>query len=253
MRRFIILGILVSLSGGMSLDSALAQDRKGAPSELLGYFGKRPTQCQSYHRKIDEITIINPGTITWCGGSACEARIASHRKTKDGYILKLQSANNPNGWTSAFKIIDHDTIEELGEGTAKTETLVRCSARDQIAGIGRDTVSPGLTKSLDTAFSAYYALALPEHCKDIEVDRKKAEQLIELATLTWVQFILDTQKGRQSAQDAARTVKRQQISAESAAQQDATEIKGFCEHAADAFGSGGRVVPDLVKDRRKKA
>jgi hypothetical protein len=76
-----------------------------------------------------------------------------------------------------FKLIDKETIEKTTEGWSDTETLVRCGERGQIAGIGRNTDPPGLTKSLDTAFSAYYALALPEYCKDLEVDRKKADQL----------------------------------------------------------------------------
>ncbi|MBD2751112.1 hypothetical protein IC232_31255 [Microvirga sp. BT688] len=251
--RFYFLTV-VSAAGLVVASASYAQDRNGAPNELIGYFGKSPEQCQSYHRKSDDISHITKSDYQWCGGSACGASVVSHRRSKDTFTLRFRSPNNPEGWTAAFKMIDENIFEHRIDGFP-TETLVRCTERDQIAGIGRDTTPPGLTKSLDAVFSAYYALGLPQHCSNLEVDRKIAEQLVEVGTLTWIKFILETQKGpyRQNAQQARKSAESQRGSAEYALREDASTIRDFCNHAASAFGPDGTVIKDLVKDKRRKA
>lgn len=62
------------------------KEEAGAPIELIGRWGSNKEQCQSWHRKIDNVTIIDKNFLTSCGGTGCEAAIVSHKKTVDGYI-----------------------------------------------------------------------------------------------------------------------------------------------------------------------
>ena len=122
---------------GLASAETIAQEAKGAPDALIGNYGKSPEQCRSYHRKSDNIESITKDRYTFCGGSGCEAEIVSHRKTKRGYVLKLTGIGNPDGWTQTFRQISEDVFEVPYSGRAP-ETLVRCTIKDAIAGIGRD-------------------------------------------------------------------------------------------------------------------
>ena len=232
-------------------DVARAQEIPGAPKPLIGHYGKNPDQCRSYHRKSDNITSISTNYYTWCGGTGCEAEIMSHRQTKDGFLLHLASRGNPKGWTSRVTLVDKGIIE------IDRETLVQCTERDIRRGVGRDVFSGGVTKSLDIAFSVFYALDVPNRCPDLRPDPDKTANLLRLAELGWVKHLEQTGLrpvfGRTREEDAKNIIAHQQTSAIAAVRQDAAELKDFCEEAAATFGTRGRVVPGLLLDRRKKA
>ena len=51
--RFAVLRCAVLLSAVLLCGVASAQEKKGAPPELIGKYGSSPAACQSYHRKSD--------------------------------------------------------------------------------------------------------------------------------------------------------------------------------------------------------
>jgi hypothetical protein len=119
---------------------ALGKDEKGAPTQLIGKYGANPEECRSYNRKSDGITIISERDFSFCGGSGCWAEVLSHKKTRDGYSLRLRSPGNPDGFNERFVVTDPSYIVEIdGNGKGKDLTLARCTRADAIAGIGRKT------------------------------------------------------------------------------------------------------------------
>jgi hypothetical protein len=65
------------------------------------------------------------------------ATIVSHRKLKDGFLLKLRSNGNPAGWTDRIRTLSPDKFESLPQSSGdKKETFIRCGDADIIAGIG---------------------------------------------------------------------------------------------------------------------
>jgi hypothetical protein len=242
----------------VGLTSAAAGEAKthpNAPKELIGKYGNSPAQCRSYHRKSDNLTSIDATSYEFCGGSGCGAIIVSHQKLTDGYILYLKSGGNPSGWRERVRVLDRTVIEitPLTE-PARHETLVRCTKADAIAGIGLAADNEhGLTKSLDGVFAAYYALAVPNKCDGIEVNTKAAETIVEAGRLLWTEFLLNGPNARfATPQGIAETIAGEKRSAEYALRADAAEITEFCSEVLNAFGNGGRILPNLLKDPRRK-
>ena len=236
--------------------NAIAYEAKGAPDALIGKYGKSPEQCRSYHRKSDNITSITKDYYTFCGGSLCEAKILSNYKTKDGYILKLSSNGNVNGWTQTFRQIDENVFEVQSNGRLP-ETLVRCTISDAIAGIGRETDgAKAVTQSMNVVFSAYYAQSVPFACPDLRTAPAKIEKLINVGEVAWLDHIVKYKLSderhtlREQVRQSMATTKSR---ARGGVLSDAKEIPDFCGHVLDAFGTGGDVIPDLLIDPRKKA
>lgn len=235
--------------------TAIAQDGKGAPDELIGRYGNSPTECRSYHRKTDGITIIGKNTYTFCGGSGCDAIIVSHKKTPAGYVLNFKS-----GRSEEIRVIDDRVIVSVGGGVGgRDETLVRCGLPDAIAGIGASVAPPGaLTSSLEVLFSANYALAVPNVCPALKTNEGLAVRLAEMGLQLWGKFLKEhglLQRGvlrgslEQRLESTAKMSKRD---AEYAVKMDFAEIPNFCEHVLGAFGLDGSIYPDLIRDPRKK-
>ncbi len=89
-KQSLALAMLLVLAGPMAAEAGEAKASPNGPRELIGNYGNSPGQCQSYHRKSDNITSISATSYESCGGSMCGADIVSHRKVKDGYILNLK-------------------------------------------------------------------------------------------------------------------------------------------------------------------
>lgn len=248
---------VASIALGLASVEAVAQEIKGAPDALIGYFGISPKQCRSYHRKSDDVTHITKTTETSCGGSGCgETEILSHRKTKDGYVLKCTSRGNPNGWVQTYRQIDDGVFEMLIDGFPP-HTLVKCSTKDAIAGIGRDSSDDdrGRVMSTSVAYSAFYAQAVPEVCPDLKADQTRIEKVLLVSHLGRVEEIKESK-----FLDPRKTPEEQLISemrmvkngAEYDVRADAKEIPDFCIEVLSAFSSDGHVIPNLIKDPRKR-
>jgi len=265
-----VLAIATALLIGTGAHDAAAAKSKtvpNGPSELIGTYGSSPTQCRSYHRKADNLTFITSTYMVSCGGSWCEATIVSHQKLPDGYILNFISKNNPSGWSDRVRVLDRNVIEVtslfalLTPEQRRPVTLVRCTKADAIAGIGlRPNSEDSLTKSLDGVFAAYYALAVPSQCEGVEVNTKAAEAIVDAGRLLWTEFLLkrpwhNSDSGRRltTPEGIAETIASQKRNAEYAVRADAKEIKEFCSEVLNAFGDGGRILPNLLRDPRRKA
>lgn len=173
--------LALSALGGALLSPANAQEVKGAPKELIGQYGSNPDQCRSFNRKSDDLTTISKDSYEFCGGSACSVAIVSHRKTKDGYVLRL--AGRYGSSHRLFKIVDDSTIE------IDKQTNIRCTEKDIRAGVGLALPSPhSLTQSTNAAFSVHYAIVAADKCS-LSVDTKRAAALIDAAKLAWSEFI----------------------------------------------------------------
>jgi hypothetical protein len=48
-------------------------------------------------------------------------------------------------------------------------------------------------------------------------------------------------------------LQREKSSAEGAVRADAEEIDSFCDEVLNAFGKGGRMIPNLINDPRRGA
>jgi len=241
----------------LTANAVSAADNKNAPAALIGYYGKSPAQCRSYHRKSDNLTSITSTTYTFCGGSGCDASIISHRKVNDGFILNLKSRGNPKGWSEHVRTNEQQNYIEIlpQQPTDATETLVKCTEADSIAGIGlKPNTEYNLTKSLEGVFSAYYALAVPSKCPSIEADAKAVETIVAAGRLLWIEFL---QKGPNARSLTIETINSdildEQRDAELAVGSDANEIKSFCTEVLNVFGEHGRVYQNLLKDTRRKA
>ena len=218
----------------------------GVPDELLGHFGNSPVQCRSFHRKADNITHISKEYYTFCGGSRCEARVDRVRKTKSGYTLKLRGNSGP------FDV--RLTKVEEGVFDSGDETLVKCTERDQIAGIGLPvTLEMSITKAPHAAFSAYYALSVPEVCPDIKADEALAENIAKAGILEYVRFLIERKLINRSVDEAVTAeAHNEREDARYAVKQDAEAIPAFCDHVFDAFGEDGRIFKDLLSDNSQK-
>lgn len=249
---------IVLLSAVLLCGVASAQEKKGAPPELIGKYGSSPAACQSYHRKSDGgLQEFFEDEWDSCGGSACGATIVSHKRTPDGFVLKLKSWGNPKGWTQAFKKLEGDMFEMPASKGRPPTLLVRCTVKDAIAGIGKEPNTEDYgSQAMPLVFSALYARHVPEHCPGLEVDNKAVERLALMGQVGWVEFIRKGKyptQGRNLVAEAESLAKSSGESAASAVRLDAQEIPNFCREVLDAFGAGGRVIPDLISDPRKKA
>ncbi|WP_336489692.1 hypothetical protein [Methylobacterium nigriterrae] len=169
----------------------------------------------------------------------------------------MASTGSPDGWTYTVRKIDGDIFEGTTRG--RTETLVRCTLKDVAAGVGMSTTfGTGLTKSTDTAFSAYYAQAVPTVCPDLRAADADIRRALTAAELGWADFLKRGRMvvyppGTSYEEDAHRTMRLQEQNAISAVRLDAQELPDFCSEVERAFGEGGRVAPGLLIDRRRKA
>lgn len=117
---------------------ARAQEIIGTPDELIGKFGATRQQCQSYHRKSDEIRIFTKNSYSACGGVLCQSDVVSHRKIGNVFRLKLTNFVNSKVWVTDIRQLDPDIFELIGGGIGgKNEVIVKCNVKDAIAGIGR--------------------------------------------------------------------------------------------------------------------
>ena len=243
---------LAVMSGFVSAQ-AMGQELKGAPYELWGYFGKNKEQCRSFNRKTDDITIIEKYTYSFCGGTMCFAQIRSHKKTKDGFILRFTSQGNPRGWKIRFTQVDKDIFDVTDEPKTKDsqpETIVRCNVNDAIDGIGLSTMPEGLTKAPDLAFSTFYALAIPRLCGGLEANQAEADRLLKFAAEKYRDFLL-TGPNAYSAPHAAEQLEHQQEYAEEAAGSDSMTIPEFCSHIPSRFGPNGSIIKNLISEIKK--
>lgn len=231
-----------------------AQEIANAPPSLVGTFGKSLTQCQSYHRKSDDLSRITSTDYTFCGGSGCTARIVSYRKTNDGYVLSLVSRGTPQGFKWTVRQIDDNVFEqEFGDG--RSETLVRCTMKDAIAGIGLPEYDGLGKQSKNVEFAAYYAKAIPTACSNIRVRAREVELVLVAAKAA---LIARRQKqnlirpGITPEADAAEIMVWQERRAQLAAVEDAKVIPEFCKEVLEVFGIDGRLIPNLLVDPRQK-
>jgi hypothetical protein len=229
----------------------------GAPQEMLGYFGASPRECRSWNRNVDAVTHITKDSMTFCGGSACEARIKSHLQTKDGFRLNFTSSGNPKGWSFIYRMVSPDIFEIQYKDRAP-ETLVRCSERDIIAGIGRQPVAEmNVSKGYETLFAAYYAKAIPGSCPRLKADTKKIDEIIEIGGLAVYKFRLNDRVNPVPMSRLDQVVEEAKVFAARdamyAVEEDAKALPAFCEHVTERFGPEGTVIPRLVIDPRARA
>ena len=243
---------------------SLAQEVKGAPKALIGKFGNSPAQCQSYNRKVDDVASISDEYLTSCGGSStfCEAKIVSHRFTENGFILKFVSEGNPNGWAETVTRVDSDVFEFRSQISKQKNvtTLVRCTVKDAVAGIGKKDFQSRVndTKGVqasDLAFSTYYATAIPKACPGILVDNEAVQKALAKAKGLWTHHDEDLKRkfGRGWMDTFISFLKAEERAAVVAVKADLEEIPKFCTEVIDAFGPKGRVLPGMISDTRKKA
>ncbi|CAA2108961.1 hypothetical protein MBUL_04454 (plasmid) [Methylobacterium bullatum] len=255
MRRSTLATIFLSAIGS----PAMAQTTKGAPPALIGHYGNSPAQCRSYNRKSDNVSEIRRETYTFCGGFGCEARIAKAEKTASGYRLHLRSNGNPDGWWSDFRTVGEGVLEERVQGGKKAETLVRCTTKDIIAGIGLEPNTEGaVTKARSAVFTAYYAEQVATLCPAVSLDSALAKRILAtgadgLEAHMRKYGYQPITPGRTFREGVENDVHSEKVSATYAAKSDAEALPNFCDEAMKALGEGGRVVPGLLIDPRKKA
>ncbi|WP_342737386.1 hypothetical protein [Bradyrhizobium sp. B117] len=255
MKELFAITLLSVFVGQMAAEAGEAKAYPNAPRELIGKYGNSPVQCQSYHRKSDNLTSISATSYEFCGGSMCGADIVSHQKLKDGYILKLKGPGNPSGWRKKVKVLDNGVIEVTSlTKPGPPETLARCTKADAIAGIGlRPDEEPTANKSLSSVFAAYYALAVPGKCAGVGANTQAAEAIIAAGRASWTEFLRNGPNSQHATPEGiADDVAREKADAEYAVRADAAEIGAFCSEVLGAFGDGGRVAPNLLKDPRGK-
>jgi hypothetical protein len=239
-----------------------AQNAPRLPPELIGKYSESPDGCRSFHRRVDGLIIIDPsGEYVFGSGSGTWASIRSVRRTKSGYVLRLVSPNNPAGWSVTWRRLDANTFEEtsppLPNGARTPPTaLVRCTERDAIAGIGLPALDSAATRAPSALFTAEYALQIPAHCPRLQIDRAKIETARAVGIETLGRFFAANPKvlgGSSPSALAGEESVNIRRDAHSALARDVKEIRRFCERVLDAFGHEGRVVPDLIVDRRPRA
>ena len=232
---------------------ASAQEVTGGPDALIGKFGATRQQCQSYHRKSDDIHTFYRDSWSFCGGTACEARIVSHRKTTDGFRLRLVSRGNPKGWEQNIRQIDSNIFELIRSGIKdKNQIIVRCNMRDAIAGIGKETSECTVQKASCLLHSIFYAESVTSRCEHLSIDSKMFSSLLEIGSTEWIEFRRPRVVNSSLPRDLADTIDFSKRDAKSNARQDADHIPDFCTEVMGAFGPGGKVVPDLLNDKRQK-
>lgn len=107
---------------------------------------------------------------------------------------------------------------------------------------------------MDGVFAAYYALAVPNKCPSIEADEKAISTIVEAGRLLWTEFLKKGPNARFTTLDKiASDILGEKRDAEIEVRLDADEIKTFCSEVLNVFGERGRVFPNLLKDKRRKA
>ncbi len=141
-----------------------------------------------------------------------------------------------------------------GRGPPKTETLARCTKADAIAGIGlRPNQEPDANTSLNPVFAAYYALAVPGKCAGLTANTQTADAMIARGRSAWTEWLRQGPNSQHATLELiAQDIAREKRDAEDAVRADAAEVETFCSEVLNAFGDGGRVEPNLLKDTRGK-
>jgi hypothetical protein len=253
--------LTVALCFLISSSAIYASDlQNGAPDAMLGYFGESPAECMSFHRKSDGLKQFTKDTYTFCGGSACEAEILGHKKTADGFQLRFRSRGNPKGWSATYRQIDANVFEETTD-TQKPTTIVRCSQKDNVAGIGRNPSHDLNDKNTAfemaaMAYAVFYASSVTEMCEGLTVNKEQAKTLLDASETEYAKFLIQhrlqaTATG--AVIDAREMLASEKRAAEYGVRADSKEIPNFCSEVLDAFGENGRVSRGLIIDPRKKA
>lgn len=254
--NFIVLVALLIAGFGQ----AFAQERKGAPKEILGFFGENSEQCRSFHRNPANVITIAENEYSWCDTNHCVARIDSHRIVPGGFVLKL--TGEEGAWEINLKRKANGSYEQRYSGIKTVEVISRCQPSDMIAGIGLpaglerdkpDANFPGLAdliKTPDGIFSAAYARAVPQFCPDLKVDLEKAETIIQVGRLGYLKILLDRgdtlPEGWTYEREADDYVGRIEHQAKIAVEDDVAVINSFCKHVLDAYGLQGRLIANLL-------
>ena len=89
----------------------------------------------------------------------------------------------------------------------------------------------------DEHYKIYYALAVPKLCPSLQLNLPLAENRLGKK----ISEILTVPAGQSG------------IDPPFDAQKDKENIPGFCKEVLGAFGKDGRVVPDLLRETRKKS
>ena len=233
---------------------AKAQEIQNAPLSIIGTFGKSRAQCQSHHRKSDDLSRITSTEYTFCGGTGCTARILSHHKTKEGFVIRLVSRGRPEGFKWTVRQVDDDVFEQQYED-GNVETLVRCSMKDSIAGIGLPEYDGLGKQSKNVEFAAYYAKAIPSVCSAIGVREQEVDRVLIVARSALIERRQKQRLVRPSVSpeaDADEMMEWQRRGAQYAVTEDAKAIPDFCKEVLEAFGADGRLLPNLLVDPRQK-
>jgi hypothetical protein len=261
LKKFLIIAVFTIVLGiyQLSLPAVAAGTEKpGAPSELIGHWGKNKEQCRSWHRRADNVTSITKDIGTFCGGSGCEATIISHKKIHDGYILKFTSRGNPTGYSLRYGILDNDTVEVFETNEKLMDTLVRCNMKDKIAGIGlpADQWLPvsAATTAPNGIFAAYYALEIQSVCPKLKANKKLIVVLVREGLVLYDKFLTKTGLHYSSSreEDLRNEANSVHGNAKYAVEQDAREIPNLCTLVLEVFGKDGKIFPDLIQDESRK-
>jgi hypothetical protein len=250
---YIFLIVLLTFSG-----TAHAQEGQGAPAELIGTYGKSPLQCRSHHRKSDDIHIIGKNQYSFCGGSACGFDIKSHRKQGKTFIITGNSAGNPIYRELKFEFISSDIVEIYSNGNNR-ETLVRCTDKDAISGIGQPSVEvTPMTqgdRAIAAAYAAYYAQHIPHVCPNLKIDKSPIDSIISSSKFIWADFAnkVPWRKGSKVTRGEIEDIfTSADTDAYQGIKKDAESIPNFCLEALRAFGVEGRIIRNVIVngDRR---
>ncbi len=225
---------------------ASAREIKGGPAILIGHWGSSAAACRGHHRNPD-IDQITKKYWSSCSGTACHKTIISHRRTKNGFVLKTtwRVAGEDKEGSFTFDVLAKNVIKQREYfGRPKR----RCTQADAIAGIGLGPPDEDPSPGDQTMFSAAYALAVPSVCPHLKVDEDAAKERAEEGKNAWAKSIPDHNA---SHLDADSILRFQEKEARKAIEPDAKELPSFCARVLSAFGENGRVIPGLIVSKKR--
>jgi len=163
------------------------------------------------------------------------------------------SRGNPKGWEQNIRQIDPDIFELIGSGIKdKNKIIVRCNMRDAIAGIGREMIECTVQKASCLLHSIFYAESVISRCEYLSIDGKIFSSLLEIGSKEWMEFRRSRIAISSLPRDLGDTIAYSKREAETNVRQDADHIPDFCTEVMGAFGPDGKIVPDLLTDKRQK-
>ena len=94
---------------------ASAREIKGGPAILIGHWGSSAAACRGHHRSPD-INQITKEYWSSCSGTACHKTIISHRRTKNGFVLKTawRVAGEDKEGSFTFDVLAKNVIKRRG-------------------------------------------------------------------------------------------------------------------------------------------